>query len=482
MRTFNRFLSIPIGFIFLFSASQVFAKGPVKAESIDQLMKIYHEYGLFNGSVLVVENGTLLFKSGYGYANMEWEIPNAPDTKFRLGSITKQFTSMLIMQLVSEGKIKLEDPLSNYLDYYRKDTGTKITIHQLLNHTSGIPSYTGFTGFFKNESRDPYKPDEFIKKYCSNDLEFEPGSTFRYNNSGYFILGGILEKVTGKSYAKLLEERIFQPLKMSSSGYDLHGPIIKKRAAGYEKRNNGYVNASYLDMSIPYAAGSLYASAEDLFTWDRALYTNQLLSKELMQKMFTPNLENYGYGWGIRSYEINEVEKVMVSHGGGINGFNTLINRMINDQHMIVLLNNTGGTKLNEISKQIQNILYGLKVEMPKKPVFNALLKEYSEKGLQSGQDLIKKFDKEGGYDLAENTLNRLGYELMGMEKFEEAISIFKYNVKLYPDSANTYDSLAEGYMNHGNNEKAVQYYKKTLELSPENPNAVQQLKKLGVE
>lgn len=332
-----------------------------KAAKIDALMSQYHARGQFNGSVLVAEKGSVILKKGYGMADMEWDIPNAPDTKFRLGSITKQFTSMLIMQLVQEGKIKLDGKLSDYLAYYRKDSGDKVRIHHLLTHTSGIPSYTSLPGFFKNVSRDPYGVEEFVQKYCSGDLKFEPGSKFEYDNSGYFLLGAIIEKVTGQSYEKVLQERIFDPLGMKDSGYDHHETILKKRASGYEKRGpGGVVNAPYLDMSLPYAAGSLYSTVEDLYKWDRALYTDKLLSESNKEIMFKPFLSNYAYGWFVGTIQLGSSSDKLpaISHEGGINGFNTLETRLIGDRSLIVLLNNTGGTQLEEMAKNIAGILY----------------------------------------------------------------------------------------------------------------------------
>ena len=215
---------------------------------------------------------------------MEWDIPNTPDTRFRLGSITKQFTAMLTLQLVEQGKIKLDGKIADYLPDYRKDIGEKVTVHHLLTHTSGIPSYTGQPGFFENVSRNPYKVADFVKKYTSGDLEFEPGSKFSYNNSGYFLLGAIIERVTGKSYEQVLKENIFDPLGMKNTGYDHHDHAHSETRSGYAKTPDGYTNAAYLDMSIPYAAGSMYSTVEDLYLWDQALYTDKLLtaqSKEL---------------------------------------------------------------------------------------------------------------------------------------------------------------------------------------------------------
>jgi CubicO group peptidase (beta-lactamase class C family) len=212
---------------------QSFLLAQSKSEKIDQLISKYNEYRYFNGSALVADNFDVVLKKGYGLANMEWNIPNAADTKHRLGSVTKQFTSMLIMQFVEKGKIKLDGKLTDYLPYYRKDTGDKITIEMLLTHTSGIPSYTDKEGFFQKESRKFYKPDDFVKEYCSDDLVFEPGKSVAYNNSAYFILGAIIEKVTGTTYEENLKENIFGPLGMKNSGYDLAEPILLKRAAGY---------------------------------------------------------------------------------------------------------------------------------------------------------------------------------------------------------------------------------------------------------
>src|SRR5688500_2111138 len=251
-----------------------------KARKIDEVLSLANKYQLFNGSVLVAENGKVIHKKGYGHANMEWNILNTPDTRFRLGSITKQFTAALILQLVDEGKVKLDGKVSDYLPTYRKDIGDKVTIHQLLNQTSGIPSYTSVANFRANVSRNPYTVDDFVKQFASSDLQFEPGSKFSYNNSGYFLLGAIIEKVTGQSYDKALKAKILDPLGMKNTGYDLHAPIIEKRAAGYERFGNGYRNAPYLDMSIPYAAGSMYSTVDDLYLWDQARYTDRVVSAQ----------------------------------------------------------------------------------------------------------------------------------------------------------------------------------------------------------
>ena len=453
-----------------------------KAAKIDEVMTVANKYRLFNGSVLVAEHGKVIYKKGLGWANMEWEIPNTTETKFRLASVTKQFTAMAVLQLVAQGKIKLDGKISDYLPDYRKDTGEKVTIHQLLNHTSGIPSYTGLPGFFQDVSRNPFKVEEFVKKYASKDLEFEPGSKFSYNNSGYFLLGAIIEKVTGKPYEQVLKENIFEPLGMKNTGYDHFDTLIQKRATGYQKAaDDRYINAPYLDMSIPYAAGSLYSTVEDLYLWDQALYGDSLLSAELKEVMFKPNLENYAYGWTIRKASFDEKIPV-ITHNGGINGFSTTIVRFPADKNLIVLLDNTStGGNIDRLSTEITKILYDRPYDMPKMSIVGPLAKVITEKGITAGiaeyRDLKAK--QSATYDFSEPELNRLGYQFLQRGKRDEAIEIFKLNVEAYPEGFNTYDSLGEAYMVAGKKELAIANYKKSLELNPKNNSAVEALKTL---
>lgn len=454
-----------------------------KAAKIDELMTLSHRYGKFNGAVLVAENGKVIYKKGIGLANMEWNIPNTTDTRFRLGSITKQFTAMLILQLVEQGKIKLEGKLSDYLPDYRKDVGARVTIHQLLTHTSGIPSYTGLPGFFANESRDPYGVEEFVKKYASHDLEFDPGSKYSYNNSGYFLLGYIVEKLTGKPYEQVLKEKILDPAGMKNTGYDHWGTVIPKRAAGYVKTVQGYENAPYLDMSIPYAAGSMYSTVEDLYLWDQALYENILLNASYKEVMFKPYLEDYAYGWLVtKTFYGSKGPVSVIKHGGGINGFNTMIVRLVDNRDLIVLLDNTSqGQSVDRISREITNILYDAPYTLPKQSIAELLLKTILEKGVEAGVQQYRdlKASQGSAYDWSEEELNTLGYQLIGMKKVKEAIEIFKLNVEVYPQAFNTYDSLGEAYLLSGDKELAIKNYKRSLELNKANKGAENALKRL---
>ncbi|HWP54788.1 MAG TPA: serine hydrolase [Pyrinomonadaceae bacterium] len=467
-------------------AFQVSAVAQSKANKIDSLVSLYHKYGQFNGSVLVADNGKVLYQKGFGPANMEWNIPNAPDTKFRLGSITKQFTATLILQLVEQGKIKLDGKLTDYLPDYRKDTGNKVTIHNLLSHTSGIPSYTSLPGFFQNVSRNPFTVDDFIKKYASGELEFEPGTKFVYDNSGYFLLGAIIEKVTGKPYEQVLKENIFDPLGMMNSGYDRWGTILNKRATGYTRTPKGYQTAAYLDMSIPYAAGSLYSTVEDLYLWDQALYGDKVLTAKSKDLMFKPNLNNYGYGFVITKATLAPPTKLavpVIQHNGGINGFSTVIVRMTNEKRLIVLLDNAeDGQHLGDITLGIMSVLYDQPVDNPKRSIAETVMNTIAEKDVASAiaqYRELKAGKTASEYNFGETELNQLGYQLLQMKKVTEAIEIFKLNVEMYPQSANAYDSLGEGYMVRGDKDLSIANYKKSFELDPKNTNATAKLAEL---
>jgi CubicO group peptidase (beta-lactamase class C family) len=452
------------------------------AKQIDDLMRKYVENGQFNGSLLVAENGKVIFKKGYGMANMEWAIPNAPDTKFRLGSLTKQFTAMLIMQLVEGGKLKLEGKITDYLTDYPKANGDKITIHHLLTHTSGIPNYTGLPGFQEKLSRNPYKPTDFIKQFSDLPLEFEPGSRFAYSNSGYFLLGVLIEKVTGKTYGKVLQENIFKPLGMNNTGYDVYSTILPKQATGYEKRGLTYVKAPYIDMSIPYSAGSLYSTVEDLALWDQALYSDNLLSASSKATLFTPYKSGYAYGWFVGKRPLGQLKDSLqvMDHAGGIDGFHTVLSRLPENKHLVVLLNNTGFTNLDAMRDNIFRILYNQPIDTPRISVAYVVGKSLETTSLENVLKQYREIKKQPSYYLYEREINQLGYILMGENKIKEAIAIFTLNVEEYPQSANVYDSRGEAYLLNGEKTQAIIDYKKSLQLDRYNFNAIKKLNEMG--
>lgn len=459
-----------------------------KANRINELVSTYADYGKFNGAVLVASKGEVIFKKGFGFANMEWDIPNQPDTKFRLASITKQFTAMLILQLVSENKLDLHSPISTYLPSYPKKNGDQITIHHLLTHTSGTPRLDDFI-YYKDMERDRYRPDELLNIFAEGELQFTPGEKFSYSNEGYVILGVIIEKITGISYEKALQAKIFKPLEMFNTGYDHNRTILKKRASGYSRLyDSEYINTNYVDMSIPYAAGSIYSTIEDLFLWDQALYTEKLLPKKYLELLIKTHIptrdQHYGYGWFIAEIPIGKTKDYVQTnhHGGGINGFNTRITRIQSDKSLIVLLNNTDRAPLYEMTIAINGILHNKPYDFPKKSIANSLLEIINKENIDKGIQFFRKFKDNNAYYLSEEEMNILSYKLLQTDRAEIAVEVLKLAIEAFPNAFNLYDSYGEVLLTLGEKEKAIENYKKSVELNPKNKNGIKILKELGVE
>ncbi|WP_375755443.1 serine hydrolase [Corallococcus exercitus] len=462
----------------------VAAGAATRQQELDRLLTQYHQLRMFNGAALVANEKGVLLKKAYGSANFEWNVPNTPDTKFRLASVTKQFTAMVILQLVAEGKLKLDDTLVSVLPDYRKDTGSRVTITHLLNHTSGIPSYTSAPDFSAKVSRNPYAVADFVKQFASGDLAFEPGSKFAYNNSGYFLLGAIIERVTGKMYAQAVQERIFTPLGMKDSGYDVHATVLPKRASGYELLPQGYINAPYLDTSLPYAAGSLYSTVEDLYRWDRALYENKLLPEALKQKMFTPGLERYGFGVFVEPLKLDDgkTELATIHHSGGINGFSSRIYRVPVGREVVILLDNTSrGDALKPLAAGLFSVLHGIPPQPPRQGIREVLSATLDKEPIANTVARYRelKATKANAYNFSEGQLNSLGYQLLREGRKADAIEIFKLNVEMFPKDGNAYDSLGEAYLAQGDKAQARVNYRKAVELDPANTNAASALQKL---
>lgn len=330
------------------------------AGKVDDYMNAVLSVDGFSGTILVARDGKPIVSKGYGMANIELNVPNTPETIFRLGSVTKQFTSMSIMMLQERGKLNVNDPMCNYIADC-PDIWKPITLRHLLTHTSGITNYTAFPDFAKTTIM-PITTTAMIDRLKKEPLEFTPGEKFNYSNSGYYLLGAVIEKASGKTYADFIQENIFTPLGMKQTGYDDPLRIITHRAAGYQKQSGKVINAAYMDMSVPYAAGSLYSTTGDLLIWDQALYTEKLISKKSLDEIFTPFKSGYGYGWNIgKKFEHQEI-----SHGGGIYGFATEISRFPDDRVTVVVLSNIQSAPAGQIAKNLAAIVFGAAYETPK--------------------------------------------------------------------------------------------------------------------
>jgi CubicO group peptidase (beta-lactamase class C family) len=306
----------------------------------------------FMGTVLVARDGQVLLSRGYGFANLEWEIANTPDTKFRLGSISKQFTAACILLLEERGKLKVTDLVKQHLG----DTPPawdKITIHQVLSHTSGIPSITEFPEFGTMKRRT-MTLEQTYRVYSAKPLEFDPGTRWKYSNSGYLLLSHLVEKVSGQRYEDFLTANILGPAGMHDSGYDLSSRILKHRAAGYTPFGNLILNADFVDMTIPSGAGALYSTTGDLLRWEQALFGGRIVSAESLRKMTTPVMHDYGYGLFVA---VRNKHK-RIEHSGGIEGFNTHLAWLPDDKLVVVVLANLNGNAPNRIADRLSALIF----------------------------------------------------------------------------------------------------------------------------
>ena len=313
------------------------------------------EKSQFTGTVLVAKDGKPVFREGFALANRELNVPNTPETVFRLGSITKQFTSASIMLLAEAGKLNIEDPISKY--YANAPASwAKVTIRHLLSHRSGIADYTNLPHFFDRLAAEDRTPEQIIALTRDKPLDFEPGAKFAYDNSGYVILGYVIEKVSGQTYADYVDSHIFKPLGMRDSGYDVSSTILPRRAAGYGFADGKWTNATYLAMSLPYAAGSLYSTVDDLLIWEQAFFGDKVVSAASRAAMTTDQGEKYGFGLVIDDVSGHK----NIWHNGGINGFATHMVNFQDDGLIVIALANLESARSTRLATEISRIWLGL--------------------------------------------------------------------------------------------------------------------------
>ena len=329
------------------------------AANIDQYMKSLTGWG---GTILVAQKGEVLISQGYGLADRENDVPNTSQTKFTIGSMTKAFTAMAIMILQERGQLTVQDPICKYISDCPTDW-KPITLHHLLTHTSGIQNYSesDLPIIINITTCQDLTLEEAVAILKALPQDFAPGAQYHYSNSGYYLLGVVIEKVSGESYENFIQKNILQPLGMSETGYDRLSTIVKNRALGYsfDPIQGQYVNAPGWDVSQRYSAGGLYSTVGDLYKWDQALYTDRLVSKETLDTIFTsmvsiPDLGGYGYGWTISQQSGHRV----IWHSGGFPGFVSQINRYPDDQVTIIVLTNVDIEDPYQITNALADMVF----------------------------------------------------------------------------------------------------------------------------
>jgi CubicO group peptidase (beta-lactamase class C family) len=344
---------------------------PSKAERIGQLVSTYEEYGYINGAILVAEHGEVIYAKGIGDANIESHTRNTPQTKFGIASITKQFTAVLVLQQVAEGKIRLDGRVSDYLPWYRQDTGARITVEQILHHTAGLPPDYDAPEFGDGEAAARRtEPQAFAQKVCQPGLISEPGTNWNYSNCGYVLLGLILERVTGKPFEVLLQQRLLRPLGMKDSGMDRNNLETIGGASGYTRHAGPhYTLGPYIDRSHIFAAGSMYSTVEDLFRWNQALSSNAFFSQTMREQIFTPGLGDWAYGWFVTRIPPGapgEGSRMAEMRGDMPGNFFAWILRYPEQDDLIIVLRNGYGSTEN-LEQNIQAILFDREPRLPRR-------------------------------------------------------------------------------------------------------------------
>jgi CubicO group peptidase (beta-lactamase class C family) len=351
--------------LFILGLTQSILAQQTVPQKLDELIDAYVKWDKFNGSALIAEHGKILLEKGYGFKNFQNNTLNDSNTIFQIASITKQFTSTMILKLVELKKMALTDKLSKY--YPDFSNGNSITIENLLTHTSGIISDApDDSSFINSEEQKMTHEERFLASIKNRKLDFSPGTNWEYSNSGYILLGYIIEKVLKMTYFEAVRKYIFAPLNMTHSGFDFEHLRDTEKATGYSTiSDSSKIEGSSIDFDStgPFAAGAIYSTVGDLYKWHEGLQSNKIITKISLDKACTPFKNNYGYGWEIDSF----LGKRIVSHSGVITGFNSNIARIPEDDVCIVLLNNMEGSGIGAITKKIFSILYNQPYSVPVK-------------------------------------------------------------------------------------------------------------------
>jgi CubicO group peptidase (beta-lactamase class C family) len=483
MKNKARFLLL-IVIVVLIGISQAQEKTRI-SEIIDKYVKAEAEYDLFSGAVLAAKDGNIIYQGAFGHADKQNKIPNTIHTKFCVGSVGKTFTGVLIMQLVEQGKIKLSDTLDKYLPDFPYNEKSKIQIRHLLNHTSGLGNYFSHKDY---EAKMPTlrKIDDALKLVYDQKPIFEPGTRYRYSNSGMLILGAIIEKVTGMSYKEYLKKQLLDPIGMKDSGIFYPEDKVPNRAIGYSKMSDSDYTVETENEFPAFSDGGLYSTVQDMLKYDTALRENRLLSKENKEIMLTvtPPAENYALGWEKLIFKGDEY----VGHIGGCPGFAADYKSFPKDQILIVVLSNyTDGASM--VAAKVNHLLFGAdekNIPLATKYDFNFQKGRYLGEVKKDYKASIEYLDKNisSPHPHLPSLFGAARSRIFGNIEVEKAIELLRQYLALRPQASHNTRSAVwwltgQGYERLKETQKAIECYRKSLEISPDFERAKESLRQL---
>jgi CubicO group peptidase (beta-lactamase class C family) len=477
--SFVRALAVLAGSVFAVApavaAPPPAADAQAVAAKIDAYMDAAVRHDHFAGSILVARDGKPLLSKGYGMASYELQVPNQPDTVFRIASLTKQFTAMAVMQLQEQGRLQIGDSVCKYLDDCPA-AWQPVTLRHLLTHGSGIPNVSSLPTWDEDLGLKRYRRPELVRLFRDLPLDFAPGEKFKYSNSGYFLLGLVIERASGKSYGDFLRDGIFAPLGMAHSLFDDNRKIIPGRATGYYSRGSEFISAPFIDPTTTFSAGGITSTTGDLLRWDQALYTDKLVSRRSLDEIFTANQGGYGFGWQLGE----RLGRRKTEHSGSLNGFSAYILRFPDERVTVIVLSNSDRASAGRTGSNLAAIVFGAPYELPgpqlRDSLWDTIVRSGADAAIGQYRQLLRTQPDAPG--LGEQTLVDLGYDLADGRKLAEAIAIFRFGLELFPNSAYSYDGLADVAIEQGQAAKAIEYFEKSLSLDPTNTYASEGLER----
>ncbi|RZJ44938.1 MAG: hypothetical protein EON87_08750 [Brevundimonas sp.] len=430
----------------------------------------------FSGTVLVAKDGMTLFQKSYGLANRPFSVPNTDETVYQLQSVTKPFTAVLVMMLQEEGRLNVTDRACDYLEDC-PEAWRDITLQQLLTHTSGIPNYSRLPDWDETLDARTWWRGGVVSLVRDLPLEFAPGEGYRYSNSGYNLLGQIVERVSGKRLPDLYRERILAPLGMTHTAFHTSRLVSPNLATGYYSLGSTFIESTPQSATGSYGEAGLTSTVGDLLIWDQALYANTLISRASYEQMIAHTKNDYGFGWEMMNWS----GRREIGHAGSGQGFSNIVARLIDDGLTVIVLSNSDEASGGGTARALAAIYFGETPRLPQMKPETLFLDAIMANGVQAGiaryRDMKAQEPAKEAFQTDE-LLVTAGYALYELPAMDEAKQVFEFALREFPRSAYSHDGLADIAVAEGDYATAVRHFETSLTLDPDNDYAVKGLER----